>query len=110
MPEHKSVRMPRCWDIWGQNSRVSENLEVGIQLSEYRGVRMLRFSNKCHYYRPILFLKGTIEEKIYQRQISKQSLSGAVVDAKGQGGSVKFSLEDLRVRKIAGFFQHFLLE
>ncbi|XP_063965132.1 DNA repair and recombination protein RAD54B-like [Lytechinus pictus] len=47
-----------------------------------------------HIYR--LITAGTIEEKIYQRQISKQSLSGAVVDAKGQGGSVKFSLEDLR--------------
>ncbi|XP_022085624.1 DNA repair and recombination protein RAD54B-like [Acanthaster planci] len=48
---------------------------------------------QVHIYR--LITTGTIEEKVYQRQISKQGLSGAVVDAKSHG-HVKFSLEDLR--------------
>ena len=42
---------------------------------------------------------GTIEEKIFQRQISKQGLSGAVVDSKDLhtgGKTVHFSKEDLR--------------
>ncbi|XP_033628194.1 DNA repair and recombination protein RAD54B-like isoform X1 [Asterias rubens] len=48
---------------------------------------------QVHIYR--LITTGTIEEKVYQRQISKQGLSGAVVDAKSHG-HVKFSLEDLK--------------
>ncbi|CAG2195639.1 RAD54B [Mytilus edulis] len=39
--------------------------------------------------------RGTIEEKIYQRQISKQSLSGAVMDSKSKN-DVQFSLDDLK--------------
>ncbi|XP_030847505.1 DNA repair and recombination protein RAD54B isoform X1 [Strongylocentrotus purpuratus] len=58
--------------------------------------RVWRDGQKKTVYIYRLITAGTIEEKIYQRQISKQSLSGAVVDAKGQSGSVKFSLEDLR--------------
>uniref|UniRef100_A0A8D2Q142 RAD54 homolog B n=1 Tax=Varanus komodoensis TaxID=61221 RepID=A0A8D2Q142_VARKO len=47
-----------------------------------------------HIYR--LLTTGTIEEKIYQRQISKQGLSGAVVDfAKGKE-HIRFSIEELR--------------
>ena len=42
--------------------------------------------------------QGTIEEKIYQRQISKQGLSGAVIDAKDKS-DVQFSKEDLKVDK-----------
>ena len=49
------------------------------------------------------FTQGTIEEKVYQRQISKQGLSGAVVDAKSHG-HVKFSLEDLKVIASAACF------
>lgn len=51
---------------------------------------------KVFIYR--LLCTGTIEEKIYQRQISKQGLSGAVVDDKkgDSGSSVAFSLEELR--------------
>ena len=41
------------------------------------------------------FLKGTIEEKIYQRQIIKQALSGSVVDLISD--KVEFSKEDLKV-------------
>ena len=41
-------------------------------------------------------LQGTIEEKIYQRQISKQGLSGAVMDSKRKC-DVQFSLDDLKV-------------
>ncbi|XP_072107979.1 DNA repair and recombination protein RAD54B isoform X1 [Mobula birostris] len=47
-----------------------------------------------HIYR--LLTTGTIEEKIYQRQISKQSLSGAVVDLKKKRDHASFSLEELR--------------
>uniref|UniRef100_H2ZU90 RAD54 homolog B n=1 Tax=Latimeria chalumnae TaxID=7897 RepID=H2ZU90_LATCH len=42
------------------------------------------------------FPLGTIEEKIYQRQISKQSLSGAVVDLKKKSEHLRFSKEELR--------------
>lgn len=40
--------------------------------------------------------QGTIEEKIYQRQISKQGLSGAVMDLKNKR-EAQFSREELRV-------------
>ncbi|XP_033124667.1 DNA repair and recombination protein RAD54B-like [Anneissia japonica] len=46
-----------------------------------------------HIYR--LLTTGTIEEKIYQRQISKQGLSGAVVDANIDTKSA-FSTEELK--------------
>ncbi|XP_072324135.1 DNA repair and recombination protein RAD54B isoform X2 [Scyliorhinus torazame] len=46
-----------------------------------------------HIYR--LLTTGTIEEKIYQRQISKQSLSGTVVDLK-KSERANFSLEELQ--------------
>lgn len=45
-----------------------------------------------------IFLQGSIEEKIYQRQITKQGLN-TVVDFKNEGGGggvAKFSLEDLK--------------
>ncbi|XP_041045854.1 DNA repair and recombination protein RAD54B isoform X1 [Carcharodon carcharias] len=47
-----------------------------------------------HIYR--LLTTGTIEEKIYQRQVSKQSLSGTVVDLKKKNEHASFSLEELR--------------
>jgi hypothetical protein len=40
--------------------------------------------------------QGTIEEKIYQRQTTKQSLSGAVADARKES-KVEFSFEEIRV-------------
>ena len=40
--------------------------------------------------------QGTIEEKVYQRQVSKQGLSGAVVDAKASTPA-QFSREELKV-------------
>lgn len=46
-----------------------------------------------HIYR--LLTTGSIEEKIYQRQISKQGLSGAVMDVR-EKNAVQFSLEDLK--------------
>ena len=49
---------------------------------------------KVHIYR--LLTTGTIEEKVYQRQICKQGLSGSVIDAREKKES-QFSLEDLRV-------------
>ncbi|MFT7816245.1 DNA repair and recombination protein RAD54B isoform X1 [Arapaima gigas] len=41
-------------------------------------------------------LTGTIEEKIYQRQVSKQGLSGAVVDSCKRAEHSSFSVEELR--------------
>uniref|UniRef100_A0A8D0LAV7 DNA repair and recombination protein RAD54B n=1 Tax=Sphenodon punctatus TaxID=8508 RepID=A0A8D0LAV7_SPHPU len=47
-----------------------------------------------HIYR--LLTTGSIEEKIYQRQISKQGLSGAVVDFSKTSEHIHFSIEELR--------------
>ncbi|XP_012867998.1 PREDICTED: DNA repair and recombination protein RAD54B isoform X3 [Dipodomys ordii] len=47
-----------------------------------------------HIYR--LLTTGTIEEKIYQRQISKQGLSGAVVDLTKTSEHIQFSVEELK--------------
>ncbi|XP_036193608.1 DNA repair and recombination protein RAD54B isoform X1 [Myotis myotis] len=47
-----------------------------------------------HIYR--LLTTGTIEEKIYQRQISKQGLSGAVVDLAKTSEHIQFSVEELK--------------
>ncbi|XP_006636185.3 DNA repair and recombination protein RAD54B [Lepisosteus oculatus] len=47
-----------------------------------------------HIYR--FLTTGTIEEKIYQRQISKQGLSGAVVDLSKRAAHISFSSEELR--------------
>ncbi|KAJ7413284.1 hypothetical protein WISP_92066 [Willisornis vidua] len=47
-----------------------------------------------HIYR--LLTTGTIEEKIYQRQISKQDLSGAVVDLSKTSEHIHFSIEELK--------------
>ncbi|NXA45483.1 RA54B protein, partial [Nothocercus julius] len=43
-----------------------------------------------------LLTTGSIEEKIYQRQISKQDLSGAVVDLSKASEHIHFSVEELR--------------
>lgn len=45
-----------------------------------------------------LLTTGTIEEKIYQRQISKTGLSEAVIDA-NLTSSLKFSANELKVYK-----------
>ncbi|XP_043922491.1 DNA repair and recombination protein RAD54B [Protopterus annectens] len=47
-----------------------------------------------HIYR--LLTTGTIDEKIYQRQISKQGLSGAVVDITKKSEHISFSTEELQ--------------
>nr|XP_020007320.1 DNA repair and recombination protein RAD54B [Castor canadensis] len=47
-----------------------------------------------HIYR--LLTTGTIEEKIYQRQISKQGLSGTVVDLTKASEHIQFSVEELK--------------
>ncbi|NXH35362.1 RA54B protein, partial [Myiagra hebetior] len=47
-----------------------------------------------HIYR--LLTTGSIEEKIYQRQISKQDLSGAVVDLSKTSEHTHFSIEELK--------------
>jgi len=41
-------------------------------------------------------LVGSIEEKIYQRQVSKQGLSGTVVDLTKKADHISFSSEELR--------------
>ncbi|KAL2083941.1 hypothetical protein ACEWY4_019459 [Coilia grayii] len=47
-----------------------------------------------HIYR--LLTTGTIEERIYQRQVCKQGLSGAVVDLGKGAEHISFSSEELR--------------
>uniref|UniRef100_A0A8B9H0Q5 Fibrinogen silencer binding protein n=1 Tax=Astyanax mexicanus TaxID=7994 RepID=A0A8B9H0Q5_ASTMX len=47
-----------------------------------------------HIYR--FLTTGTIEEKMYQRQVSKQGLSGTVVDLKKKAEHISFSAEELR--------------
>ena len=44
-----------------------------------------------------LLVAGTLDEKMYQRQVRKQGLSGAVVDAR-DSERVHFSTEELKVR------------
>jgi len=44
-----------------------------------------------------LLTTGTIEEKIYQRQISKASLSESVVNHLNHSGSLKLSTAELKV-------------
>ena len=52
---------------------------------------------KVHIYR--MLTTGTIEEKIYQRQVAKQGLSVAVDGEKSKGtGRSEFSVEELKVR------------
>uniref|UniRef100_A0A8C8RUC6 RAD54 homolog B n=1 Tax=Pelusios castaneus TaxID=367368 RepID=A0A8C8RUC6_9SAUR len=50
--------------------------------------------HSVHIYR--LLTTGSIEEKIYQRQISKQGLSGTVVDFSKTSEHIRFSIEELR--------------
>ncbi|XP_059363876.1 DNA repair and recombination protein RAD54B [Carassius carassius] len=47
-----------------------------------------------HTYR--FLTTGSIEEKIYQRQVSKQGLSGTVVDLSKKAEHISFSAEELR--------------
>ena len=48
----------------------------------------------------MISFQGSIEEKIYQRQIIKQGLSGAVADSLSTG-KTEFSTKDLKVIKLA---------
>lgn len=43
-----------------------------------------------------LLVAGTLDEKMYQRQVCKQGLSGAVVDAR-EANRAHFSTEELKV-------------
>lgn len=55
---------------------------------------------KVHHINSVLkfcfFLSGTIEERIFQRQVSKQGLSGTVVDMGKGAEHTSFSTSDLR--------------
>jgi hypothetical protein len=57
------------------------------------------------YYR--LLTTGTIEEKIFQRQISKTGLSGAVVDLQNQS-TIRLSNEELKVHDFPTVESHSL--
>ncbi|XP_029868141.1 DNA repair and recombination protein RAD54B isoform X3 [Aquila chrysaetos chrysaetos] len=58
--------------------------------------RVWRDGQKHTVYIYRLLTTGSIEEKIYQRQISKQDLSGAVVDLSKTSEHIHFSIEELR--------------
>ena len=58
--------------------------------------RVWRDGQRSHVYIYRLLTTGTIEEKVYQRQISKQGLSGVVVDAKTTNTKMCFSPQELK--------------
>ncbi|XP_066547711.1 DNA repair and recombination protein RAD54B isoform X2 [Amia ocellicauda] len=58
--------------------------------------RVWRDGQKKTVYIYRLLTTGTIEEKIYQRQITKQGLSGAVVDTCKKSDHISFSMEELQ--------------
>ncbi|RUS75526.1 hypothetical protein EGW08_016716 [Elysia chlorotica] len=59
--------------------------------------RVWRDGQRKRVYIYRLLTTGTIEEKVYQRQISKQGLSGTIMDhTQSSGSSAHFSLEDLK--------------
>ena len=59
--------------------------------------RVISQAYKAHFI-CLLVTKGTLEEKIYQRQISKYGLSTLLNEPmKNSGDSVQFSPEELKV-------------
>jgi len=59
--------------------------------------RVWRDGQRRHTYVYRLLAAGSIEEKIFQRQVNKQGLTGAVVDAKaGDNQMPAFDAEQLR--------------
>lgn len=48
-------------------------------------------------------MTGSLDEKMYQRQVRKQGLSGAVVDAR-DSERVHFSTKELKVGSFIDFF------
>jgi hypothetical protein len=56
------------------------------------------------YFR--LLTAGSIEEKIFQRQISKTGLSGAVVDPQNQS-KIRLSNEELKVYEFIRFKKYY---
>ena len=59
--------------------------------------RVWRDGQRRHTYVYRLLTTGSIEEKIFQRQVNKQGLTGAVVDAKaGDSQMPAFDAEQLR--------------
>ena len=70
------------------------------QRLKYILINKTYFPNKQGIIASSIFLRfqGTIEEKIYQRQLQKQCLSGSVVDSINND-KIKFSTADLKVKK-----------
>ncbi|CAL4103557.1 unnamed protein product, partial [Meganyctiphanes norvegica] len=62
----------------------------------FRLVSCWRATYRSVIYHYALLLAGTIDEKIYQRQVRKQGLSGAVVDARDSAKGPQFSTEELK--------------
>jgi len=59
--------------------------------------RVWRDGQRRHTYVYRLLAAGSIEEKIFQRQVNKQGLTGAIVDAKtGDNQMPAFDAEQLR--------------
>ena len=66
--------------------------------------RVWRDGQKRHVFVYRLLTTGTIEEKIYQRQVHKQGLSGSVVDKKqSSGSSAAAAANKAAGKQVAGF-------
>jgi len=61
--------------------------------------RVWRDGQRSHTYIYRLLVTGSIEEKIFQRQVNKQGLTGAVVDAK-TGDSQMPAFDALQLRRL----------
>jgi len=76
-------------------------MQCGVVLAIACGLqamaRVWRDGQRHHTYVYRLLATGSIEEKIFQRQVNKQGLTGAVVDAKvGDNQMPAFDAEQLR--------------
>ncbi len=58
--------------------------------------RIWRDGQKKEVFIYRLILAGTIEEKIFQRQLSKVSLTGCIVDQSSKKEKLKLSTEELK--------------
>ena len=79
-----------------KQNQVSETKSSRQSTADIPGQNPRSYPDYSSYY---VSLQGTIEEKIYQRQINKQSLGNSIVDSVNKQ-NVKFSKDELKVRSL----------